>query len=79
MIPYGVLSDAALAGVIDEYVTREGTDYGHRDHGLVEKRMAVRRQLEQGDVVITFNPGTGTTSLIPARLLHTREPHRPSP
>ena len=34
----GDLSDEALAGVIDSFVLKEGTDYGHRDYSIEEKR-----------------------------------------
>jgi uncharacterized protein YheU (UPF0270 family) len=66
MIPAAALSPEALAGVIDEFIHREGTDYGHREYTLEEKRSALRRSLESGEAVITFDPGTGTTTIIPA-------------
>ncbi len=65
-IPFLSLSSDALLGVVDEYVTREGTDYGHLDYTLEDKRALVLRQLERGQVVVTFNPDTGTTSIVPA-------------
>ena len=37
----GDLSDEALAGVIDSFVLKEGTDYGHRDYSIQEKRDSV--------------------------------------
>ena len=30
-IPYTELSDEALRGIIEEYITREGTEYGRAD------------------------------------------------
>ena len=50
-IPVEALSADALLGVIDDYVNREGTDYGHRDFDLEQKRDAVRRQLASGRAV----------------------------
>jgi uncharacterized protein len=64
MIPATALSTEALVGVIDDYIVREGTDYGHRDYSLDAKRAQVRGQLERGDVVITFDRRTGTTSIV---------------
>ena len=61
-IPWQSLSDDALAGVIEEFVTREGTDYGV-EYSLEEKCLAVRRQLEAGEALITFDEATGTCSL----------------
>jgi uncharacterized protein len=66
-IPYQSLSADALRGVIEDYVTREGTDYGHRDYRLNEKRAQVRAQLERGEIVITFDPRTASTTLVPTR------------
>lgn len=43
-------------GVIDAFVLREGTDYGHRDIGLSEKRDRVLKLLESGQAVICFYP-----------------------
>jgi uncharacterized protein YheU (UPF0270 family) len=67
-IPYQRLSPAALRGVIDEFVQREGTDYGHRDFTLDEKRATVLAALESGRAIVTFEPVTGTTSIVDATL-----------
>ena len=40
------LSPGALRGLVEEYVTREGTDYGHVDWSLEDKVAQVFRQLE---------------------------------
>ena len=58
------LSDTALEGVIDEFISREGTDYGHKDYSLEEKRRAVLAQLESGTAVICFDPDSESTSII---------------
>ena len=55
-IPYETLSTDALMGVIDAFVLREGTDYGHRDIGLAEKRDRVLKLLESGRAIICFYP-----------------------
>jgi uncharacterized protein YheU (UPF0270 family) len=58
------LSAAALEGVIDDYVMREGTDYGHHDFDLEQKRDAVRRQLRSGRAVITYDSISQTTTIL---------------
>ena len=63
-IPLGELSSEALEGVIEEFVMREGTDYGHRDYTLDEKRTRVLRALQTGAAVITFEPDSGSTSIV---------------
>ena len=62
--PFEALSAAALDGVIDDYVNREGTDYGHREFDLEQKRDAVRRQLAAGRAVITYDSQTQTTTIV---------------
>ncbi len=64
-IPYTDLSDDALTGVVDTFVLREGTDYGHNDVELDAKRLAVRRQLAAGQAEIVFDTETGTTNILP--------------
>lgn len=66
-VPYEALSPAALRGVIEEYVTREGTDYGMRIYNLDEKVAHVQRQLKRGEVAIVFDPDTETCNIIPAK------------
>jgi len=54
-IPWQQLSSDALEGLIEEYVTREGTDYGHAEYSLADKVAQVRRQLERGEAVIRYD------------------------
>ena len=68
-IPWNALSGAALTGLIDDFVNREGTDYGHRDYGIDEKREAVRRRLVAGSAVIAYDPRTRTTTIVDAHEL----------
>jgi uncharacterized protein YheU (UPF0270 family) len=63
-IPVTALSDEALLGVIDDYVNREGTDYGHQEIDLAQKRLAVRRALDSGRAVITYDPHSQTTTIV---------------
>ena len=55
-VPYDSLSEDALLGVIDAFVLREGTDYGHRDIDLTEKRDRVLKMLRNGYAKIIFYP-----------------------
>jgi uncharacterized protein len=80
IIPADKLTPEALHGIIHEFVTREGTDYGHAETNLEAKCGQVRRQLESGDVVIVFDPDDGTCNLVrrhdlPPELAPT-SPHR---
>lgn len=64
-IPYRLLTDDALTGLIEEFVTREGTDYGHSGFSLAQKAAAVRRQLEAGMAVIVYDEAEMTCNIVP--------------
>ena len=55
-IPYQDLSPEALNAIIEEFVLREGTDYGPREYSLAAKVAQVRAQLERGEAHIDFDP-----------------------
>ena len=63
-IPHRELSKSALRGVVESYVLREGTDYGHRNYSLEEKIAAVMRQLDRGEAVVVFDPETETVDIV---------------
>ncbi len=65
-IPHRQLSAEALRGVIEEFVTREGTDYGAVSVCLPEKVRQVREQLDRGDALLVYDPETSTCNIIPA-------------
>jgi uncharacterized protein YheU (UPF0270 family) len=62
-IPWQSLSEAALAGLIQEFVTREGTEYGAEEFNLEEKTGQVRLQIQAGEALIEFDVETQTTSV----------------
>lgn len=62
IIPHDSLSRDALRALVEEFVTRDGTD-----HSDTEPRIcAVLAQLERKEVVITFDPDSRTTGIISA-------------
>ncbi len=63
-VPWRELSGDALLGVIEEFVTREGTEYGEREVSLAAKIEQVRRQLECGEVLIFFDDASGSCQLL---------------
>ncbi len=64
IIPWESLSDDALRGVIEEFVTREGTEYGDHEVPLREKIAEVLKQLKCGSVVIVFDPELESVSIV---------------
>jgi uncharacterized protein YheU (UPF0270 family) len=56
VIPFDVLNEDTLRGVIEAFVLREGTDYGAREFSLPEKVEHVMSQLRRKEAQILFNP-----------------------
>lgn len=54
-IPYCRISHDALIGIVEEYISREGTDYGHYDYTFEEKVDAVLNQIKSGEAKIFFH------------------------
>ena len=63
-IPYQQLSADALAGLIEEFVGREGTDYGEYEYSLNDKVEQVKRLLSTGKAVILYDPVLESTTLM---------------
>ena len=64
VVPHRELSPDALAGVVESFVLREGTDYGDREYSLSEKVAHVMRQLDRGEAQIIFDPNTETVDIV---------------
>jgi uncharacterized protein len=65
IIPHDRLSQEALQGLIEEFVTREGTDTGYTDGSLEGGVEIVIRQLNRGDVFIAYDEATQTANIVP--------------
>ena len=63
-IPAERLSAEVLRAVIEEFILREGTDYGSYEVSLDNKIDQVKGQLKIGDVLITFDPATENCNLL---------------
>ncbi|MDA8962678.1 YheU family protein [Pseudomonadales bacterium] len=68
-IPYEQLSEQALTGVLEEYITREGTDYGMVERGVESQLDKARALLKSGKVIIVFDEVHERCQIVEARLL----------
>ncbi len=68
-LPVEALSPEALRGLVEEFVTRDGTDYGAVERSLEDKLAAVHEQLLRGEARIVFDPETETATVVLARSL----------
>ena len=62
-IPWQSLPEATLNRVIEDFVTREGTDYGHADISLEVKIKQVKGQLTADKLYISFDAETESVSI----------------
>lgn len=63
-IPWQKLSTDALQGLLEELVTRDGTDYGEQEFSTEEKVAQLRKALEAGEASIAFCPETESWSVL---------------
>ena len=63
LVSHRNLSSSAIRAIIEEFVTRDGTD-----HSLVEGRIkVVLQQLESGLVEIDFDRASVTCNIVPSK------------
>lgn len=65
-IPVHKLSPEALQGVIEEFITRAGTDYGAIEASQETKFRQVKNMLDKGLAVLIFDDETETTNIFMA-------------
>lgn len=63
-VPAEQLSEDILQAVIEEFITREGTDYGLQDYSLEQKVLQIRRQLDNGKAMIVYDQISETCTLL---------------
>lgn len=67
VVPHRELSAAALRGVLEAFVLREGTDYGEVEASFEEKVQQVLRQIERGEASIVFDAASETVGIVVTR------------
>ncbi len=63
-VPYDQLSPEALQGLIEDFVTRDGTDYGEVEVPLEQKVSRVLSQLRSGKSVIMYDLKSETCTIL---------------
>ncbi len=69
-IDYRNLSPEALRGLVEEFVTREGTEYGLHEKSLDDKVRDVERQLESGEARIVYDSIEEQANIVSTRGRH---------
>ena len=68
-LPFDRLSSDALYGVIEEFVTRDGTDYGEHEIPLDQKISQVLGQLKSGRAILVYDEASCSCNI-----LHHKDP-----
>ncbi len=63
-VPFEMLSAEALDAMLEEFVLREGTDYGHSEHTLPGKIAQVKAQVEAGKIRILYDEATESFDIV---------------
>ena len=63
-VPYDQLSPEILEAVIEEFILREGTDYGEAEVPFERKIERVKKQLETGRAFIVFDDSMQSCTIL---------------
>lgn len=64
IMPYDQLSPETLYGVVQEFATQEGTDYGEREFSLEVKISQIINQLKSKEAVIVFDQESQSCNIV---------------
>jgi uncharacterized protein YheU (UPF0270 family) len=64
IIPYNELSEDALQALVEDFVTRDGTDYGQDEKSMQEKAVHLLALLKAGKLLVTYNEVTQDCGLV---------------
>ena len=64
IIPYHEISQEALQALIEDFVTRDGTDYGDDEMSMQEKADQLLLSLKSGELMISYNEETESCGLV---------------
>ncbi|WP_096087595.1 YheU family protein [Agaribacterium haliotis] len=64
IIPLESLEASTLNNILDDFIHREGTDYGEQEVSLQQKRQQLLTQLQRGDLFICYDQSSESVTLI---------------
>ncbi|EKE81535.1 YheU family protein [Idiomarina xiamenensis] len=65
IIPWQEVNADTLDALIEQFVLREGTDYGEQEVSLQRKVEDVKAQLQRGDVVLVWSELHESVNIMP--------------
>lgn len=66
-VDHRALRPDTLRRLVEEFVTRDGTDYGEVEAPLEARVTAALAGLDRGEVVIAYDPATSSATIVFAR------------
>ena len=72
LIPFDSLDSDTLNNVLNDIVSRDGTDYGEYDLSTEQKREQALRSLKSGEAVLLFDTGSETIQLVSKQAVQQR-------
>lgn len=64
IVPWQAVQPETLDNLIEEYVTRDGTDYGEQEISLSRRVEQIRAKLQSGEAVLLFSESTGLCNIV---------------
>lgn len=65
-VPVSRLDAATLDNLLEEFASRDGTDYGLRESTLQERVMQLRARLASGEAALLFDSDSDSWDILPA-------------
>lgn len=66
IIPLEQLNEETLIAIIEDFILREGTEYGSIDVSKQDKITQVKQQLEQGTAVLVYSELHESVNIMPS-------------
>ena len=63
-IPYQQLDETTLNNLIEQYILREGTDYGEVEFSLQEKNLQITQQIKNEEIYIMYSELNESVTLV---------------
>tara|TARA_R110002073_G_scaffold2938_4_gene19379 strand:+ start:154724 stop:154978 length:255 start_codon:yes stop_codon:yes gene_type:complete len=64
LVPWDQVNQETLTSLLEEFVTRDGTDYGEREISVASRVAQAMNRLKGGEVVIWFDAVTESVTLM---------------
>jgi uncharacterized protein len=74
-VPHAQLAPDVLRRLVEEFVTRDGTDYGVVERTLAERVAAVMQQLEAGELAIVVDLSSEAIDIVSRQPASARQPY----